>query len=110
MHVDAEATDELWSNMWDFGGMPADNPDVYDKWWPGKFAKDFRTPTLIVAGELDYRVPYTESLELFTDLQLAKVPSELLLFPDEGHWVVKPQNSILWYKTFLDWMGSYTKQ
>jgi dipeptidyl aminopeptidase/acylaminoacyl peptidase len=110
MHVDAEASDELWSDAWDFGGMPADNPNAYDKWWPGQFAKDFRTPTLVVAGELDYRVPYAESLELFTALQLAKVPSELLLFPDEGHWIEKPQNSILWYKTFLDWIGSYTKQ
>jgi len=109
LHADASETEELWSDMWDFGGMPSDNPENYDKWSPDKFAKDFRTPTLVIAGELDYRVPYTESLELFTALQLDKVPSELLLFPDEGHWILKPQNSILWYKTFLDWIGSYTK-
>jgi len=108
--ADASATEELWSDMWDFGGMPADNPDVYDKWSPSRFTREFKTPTLVVAGELDYRVVYTQSLQLFTDLQLAKVPSELLVFPDEGHWILKPQNGILWYKTFLDWIGGWTKQ
>jgi dipeptidyl aminopeptidase/acylaminoacyl peptidase len=108
--AEAESTEELWFPMWEFGGMPSDNPEVYDKWSPSKFAKDFRTPTLVIHGELDFRIPYTQALELFTALQLDKVPSELLLFPDEGHWVLKPQNSLLWYKTFLDWMGSWTKQ
>ena len=61
----------------------------------------------IVHGEQDFRVPYTQGLELFTALQMQKVPSKLLLFPDEGHWVLKPQNSILWYKTFIDWMDSW---
>jgi dipeptidyl aminopeptidase/acylaminoacyl peptidase len=106
----AEATEELWFPMWEFGGMPADNPEVYDKWSPEKFAKEFKTPTLVIHGELDYRVPYTQGLQLFTALQLAKVPSQLLDFPDEGHWITKPQNSLLWYKTFLDWIGSWTKQ
>ena len=107
--AEAESTEELWFPMWDFGGMPVDNPETYDKWSPSYFAKEFRTPTLVIAGELDYRVPYTQSLQLFTALQLAKVPSQLLDFPDEGHWVGKPQNAILWYKTFLDWIGSWTK-
>jgi len=106
---EAESTEELWFPMWEFGGMPSDNPEVYDKWSPSKFAKDFRTPTLVIHGELDYRIPYSQALQLFTELQLDKVPSELLLFPDEGHWVLKPQNSILWYKTFLDWIGNWTK-
>ena len=106
---EAESTEELWFPMWEFGGMPTDNPEVYDKWSPSKFAKDFRTPTLVIHGELDYRIPYSQALQLFTQLQLAKVPSELLDFPDEGHWVLKPQNSSLWYKTFLDWIGSWTK-
>jgi len=108
--AEAESTEELWFPMWEFGGMPLDNPDVYDKWSPSRFARDFKTPTLIIHGELDYRIPYSQALALFTELQLDKVPSELLIFPDEGHWVLKPQNSILWYKTFLDWIGSWTKQ
>ncbi len=107
--ADAEATEELWSDVWDFGGMPADKRDVYEKWSPSRFSKDFKTPTLVIAGELDYRVVYTQSLQLFTALQLNKVPSELLVFPDEGHWVGKPQNTLLWYKTFLDWIGTWTK-
>jgi dipeptidyl aminopeptidase/acylaminoacyl peptidase len=106
---EAESTEELWFPIWEFGGMPTDNPEVYDKWSPSKFAKDFKTPTLVIHGELDYRIPYSQALALFTELQLDKVPSELLLFPDEGHWVLKPQNSIFWYKTFLDWIGSWTK-
>jgi dipeptidyl aminopeptidase/acylaminoacyl peptidase len=108
--AEAEATEELWFPMWEFGGMPADNPEVYDKWSPAKFAKEFKTPTLVIHGELDYRVPYTQGLQLYTALQLAKVPSQLLDFPDEGHWIMKPQNSLLWYKTFLDWIGSWTKK
>jgi len=82
--------------------MPADNPEAYDKWSPSKFSKEFKTPTLVIHGELDYRIPYSQALQLFTALQLNKVPSELLDFPDEGHWVLKPRNSALWYKTFLD--------
>ena len=108
--AEAESTEELWFPAWEFAGMPSDNPEVYDKWSPNKFAKEFKTPTLVIVGELDYRVPYTQSLQLFTALQLAKVPSKLLDFPDEGHWILKPQNSLLWYKTFLDWIGTWTKQ
>lgn len=106
---EAESTEELWFPMWEFGGMPTDNPEVYDKWSPSKFAKEFKTPTLVIHGELDYRIPYSQALQLFTQLQLAKVPSELLIFPDEGHWVLKPRNSSLWYKTVLDWIGNWTK-
>jgi dipeptidyl aminopeptidase/acylaminoacyl peptidase len=69
--------------------------------------KDFKTPTLVVAGELDFRVPYTQSLQLYTALQLQKVPSRLIVFPDEGHWVLKPQNSAFWYQHVLDWIGQW---
>ena len=58
---------------------------------------------------MDYRVPYTQSLQFFTDLQRQNVASKLLIFPDEGHWITKPQNSQLWYKTFLDWLATYLK-
>ena len=110
LRSEAEGTEELWFPMWEFGGMPWDNPEVYDKWSPSKFAAEFKTPTLVIHGELDFRIPYSQGLQLYTALQLHKVPSELLVFPDEGHWVLKPQNSQLWYKTFLDWVNNWTKK
>jgi len=103
------ATEELWFPLWEFAGTPWDNPDTYAKWSPSYYVKDFHTPTLVIHGELDFRVPYTQGLQLFTALQLQKVPSKLLEFPDEGHWILKPQNSVLWYNTFLDWIGEWTK-
>jgi len=108
LREEAESTEELWFPMWEFGGMPWDNPEVYDKWSPSHFIKDFQTPTLVIHGELDFRIPYSQGLELYTSLQMRKVPSELLIFPDEGHWVLKPRNSALWYKTFIDWVNKWT--
>ncbi len=104
------ATEELWFPLWEFGGTPWDNPDDYAKWSPSHYVKDFHTPTLVIHGELDFRVPYTQGLQLFTALQMQKVPSKLLVFPDEGHWIMKPQNSVLWYKTFIDWLDSWVKK
>ncbi len=109
LRSEAESTEELWFPTWEFGGMPWDNPEVYDRWSPSKFVKEFRTPTLVIHGELDFRIPYSQGMALFTALQLQKVPSEMLMFPDEGHWVLKPQNSALWYKTFLGWVDRWTK-
>ncbi|MCX6538182.1 MAG: S9 family peptidase [Acidobacteria bacterium] len=102
-------TEELWFPEWDLGGMPWTNPESYAKWSPHTYAKNFKTPTLVSHGELDFRVPIGEGLQLFTTLQRQGVPSRLLYFPDEGHWINKPQNSALWYHTFLDWMGRWTK-
>jgi dipeptidyl aminopeptidase/acylaminoacyl peptidase len=104
------ATEELWFPLWEFKGPPWDNPEMYARWSPSHFAKEFHTPTLVVHGELDFRVPYTQGLQLFTTLQLQKVPSKLLIYPDEGHWVLKPQNSRLWYQTVLDWIDTWTKK
>jgi dipeptidyl aminopeptidase/acylaminoacyl peptidase len=104
------ATEELWFPMWEYGGTPWDKPENYAKWSPSNFVQEFHTPTLVIHGEQDFRVPLNQGLELFTALQLQKVPSKLLLFPDEGHWVLKPQNSVLWYKTFIDWMDSWVKK
>ena len=104
------STEELWFPLWEFKGTPWDNPDMYARWSPSYFVKEFRTPALVVAGELDYRVPYTQGLQLFTSLQLQKVPSKLLIYPDEGHWILKPQNSRLWYQTVIDWIDSWTKK
>jgi dipeptidyl aminopeptidase/acylaminoacyl peptidase len=102
-------TEELWFPEWDLGGVPWTNPESYAKWSPHTYAKSFKTPTLVTHGELDFRVPVGEGFQLFTTLQRQGVPSRLLYFPDEGHWINKPQNSALWYQTFLDWMGRWIK-
>jgi dipeptidyl aminopeptidase/acylaminoacyl peptidase len=106
----AGETEELWFPKWEFGGMPWENPETYEKWSPSYFVKDFKTPTLVIHGELDYRVPVGQGMQLFTSLQMQKVPSKMLLFPDEGHWILKPQNSVLWYSSFLDWIGEWLKK
>lgn len=103
-------TEELWFPMWEFKGMPWNEPDLYAKWSPSYYVKDFKTPTLVLHGELDYRVPVGQGMQLFTALQLQKVPSKMVLFPDEGHWVLKPQNTALWYHTFQDWIDEWTRK
>ncbi len=103
------ATEELWFTDWEFKGTPWTNPAMYARWSPSKFVKNFNTPILVIHSELDYRVPFGEGLQLFTAAQLRGVDSKLLVFPDEGHWVLKPQNSQLWYHTVLDWMDKYLK-
>ncbi len=105
----AASTEELWFPQWEFKGMPWDNPEMYARWSPSYFVKDFKTPTLVIHGEEDYRVPLDQGLQLFTALQVQKVPSKLLEFPGEGHWVLKPQDSVLWYHTVLDWIGEWLK-
>ncbi|MGC2237968.1 MAG: S9 family peptidase [Pyrinomonadaceae bacterium] len=103
----AGATEELWFVNWEFKGMPWQNKVNYEKWSPNKFAANFKTPTLVTCGELDYRVPVDQSLQLYTALQLNKTDSKLVIFPDEGHWILKPQNSEFWYGQVLDWFGKY---
>jgi dipeptidyl aminopeptidase/acylaminoacyl peptidase len=102
-------TEELWFAEWEFGGPFWDAPEDYAKFSPHRFAKNFATPTLVTHGELDYRVPVSEGLQLFTALQRRGVPSRLVLFPDEGHWVLKPQNSKLWFQTVGDWFDRWLK-
>jgi dipeptidyl aminopeptidase/acylaminoacyl peptidase len=106
----AGETEELWFPKWEFNGMPWDNPDMYAKWSPSFFAQNFKTPTLVLHGEIDYRVPVGQGMQLFTALQMEKVPSKIVLFPDEGHWIMKPQNSVLWYAQFLEWVGEWLKK
>ena len=110
LRSEALETEELWFPTWEFKGMPWDSPDIYEKHSPSTFAKEFRTPTLVLHGELDYRVPAGQGMQLFTALQTRKVPSKMVLFPDEGHWIQKPQNSVLWYSQFLEWIGEWTKK
>jgi len=102
-------TEELWFNEWEYKGTPYSNPEVYAKWSPNNAAKNFKTPTLVVHGQLDYRLDVSEGLQLFTTLQRMGVPSKMLYFPDEGHWVLKPQNSQLWWKTVNDWVDQWVK-
>lgn len=106
----AGATEELWFPSWEFKGMPWQSPDIYEKWSPSNFVPQFKTPTLVIHGELDYRVPYTQGLQLYTGLQSQKVPSKLVVFPDEGHWILKPQNSLFWYKQFISWVQEWTAE
>ncbi len=106
----AGTTEELWFVRHEFKGMPWENPTLYNKWSPHKFAANFNTPTLVTGGEIDYRVPVDQDLQLYTALQLKGVPSKLIIFPDEGHWILKPQNSEFWYKNVLDWFEKYLKQ
>jgi dipeptidyl aminopeptidase/acylaminoacyl peptidase len=104
------STEELWFEEHDMAGTPWTHPESYQKWSPSTYAGNlgkYKTPTLVIGGELDYRVPYTQDLEFFTALQRQNVPSKLILYPDEGHWILKPQNSRLWYKSFSDWLAAY---
>jgi dipeptidyl aminopeptidase/acylaminoacyl peptidase len=106
------ATEELWFPKWEFGGWPWDSPATAARWRsqsPSTGAKNFKKPALVIHGELDYRVPYTEGIQLYQTLQLRGVPSEFLCFPDEGHWVLKPQNSKLWFETMLAWCERWTR-
>jgi dipeptidyl aminopeptidase/acylaminoacyl peptidase len=102
-------TEELWFNDWEFKGTPYDNRAAYEKWSPHQYAKNFKTPTLVIHGQRDYRLDVSQGFDLFTTLQMEGVPSKMLYFPDEGHWVQKPQNSQLWYKTVNDWVDQWTK-
>ncbi len=103
-------TEELWFNEWEFKGTPWTNRELYRKWSPHLSAAKFKTPTLVVHGQLDYRLDVSEGFQLFTTLQRLNVPSKMLYFPDEGHWVLKPQNSQLWYKTVNGWVDQWTKE
>ena len=110
------STEEDWFNEWEFKGHPwdyygkPDSENPFRKWAPMMAAKNFKTPMLVIHGQLDYRLDVSEGFQLFDTLQLLKVPSKMLYFPDEGHWVLKPQNSQLWCKTVNDWVDEWTKK
>jgi dipeptidyl aminopeptidase/acylaminoacyl peptidase len=104
------ATEELWFTEWEFGGPYWDKNAMetqYRRFSPHLFAGNFRTPHLVIHGQLDYRVPYIEGVSLFTALQRRLVPSRLIIFPDEGHWITKPQNQRLWWTEVLGWFEKY---
>jgi len=103
-------TDELWFPEWDHIGTPWQNPDSYEKHNPANFVKSWKTPMLVIHGGLDFRVPETQGLATFNALQRLGIPSKLLYFPDETHWVQKPANSVLWHETVLSWLAQWLRQ
>ena len=103
-------TEELWFPEWDHLGTPWDNPESYEKHNPLNFVKSWKTPMLVIHGALDYRVADTQGLGTFTALQRRGIPSKLLYFPDENHWVQKPANSILWHETVLAWLDQWLRK
>ncbi len=100
-------TDELWFTEWEFEGTPWSNPEAYRRYSPHLHVERMRTPMLVIQGEQDFRCTGAEGLGLFTALQRRGVPSRLLWFPDEGHWVVKPANREQWWSTVHDWLARW---
>jgi dipeptidyl aminopeptidase/acylaminoacyl peptidase len=103
------STEELWFPEWEMGGPEYANPAGYAKFNPVDYVKNWRTPTLVIHGQLDYRVPYEQGLAVFTALQRRGIPSEFLYFPDENHWVLKPADRVQWYESVIAWMNRWTK-
>ncbi len=102
-------TEELWFPEWDHNGNPWDNPENYAKHNPIDHVKKWKTPMLVIHGGQDFRVVETQGMSTFTVLQRRGIPSKFLYFPDENHWVLKPQNSIQWHETVLGWLNQWTK-
>ncbi len=100
-------TEELWFTEWENGGPYYAKPEVHEKFNPAALVTKWRTPMLVTHGQLDYRVPYLQGIATFTALQRQEVPSRLLMFPDENHWILKPANSLLWHETVLGWLDQY---
>ena len=102
-------TEELWFPEWDHLGTPWDNPDGYEKHNPVNYVKSWKTPMLVIHGAMDFRVADTQGLSTFNALQRRGIPSKLLYFPDENHWVLKPANCILWHETVIGWLNQWLK-
>jgi dipeptidyl aminopeptidase/acylaminoacyl peptidase len=107
----AYETEELWFDEWEHGDHPYyEAPAEFEKWNPVNFVQNWKTPQLVVTSEKDFRIPYTQGIAAFTALQRRNIPSRLLIYPDENHWVLKPKNSVQWYDEVFGWMGRYLKQ
>lgn len=104
------STEELWFSEWESAGTPFDAPANYEQFNPVNRVKDWRVPMLVVQGQLDYRIPAEQGIATFTALQRKGIDSQLLFFPDENHWVLKPQNSVLWHDTVNAWIKRWTAQ
>ncbi|MEO7504134.1 MAG: S9 family peptidase [Sphingomicrobium sp.] len=104
----AYETEELWFDEWEHGGKTYyEDPQAFEKWNPVNYVANWKTPMLVITGEKDFRIPYTQGLASFTALQRKGVPSRLIVFPDENHWVLKPKNSIQWYGEVFGWMNKW---
>ncbi|PIS31176.1 MAG: S9 family peptidase [Candidatus Marinimicrobia bacterium CG08_land_8_20_14_0_20_45_22] len=100
-------TEELWFPEWEYGGVFWNSPEQYEKYSCDNYIKNFKTPMLVIHGEKDYRLDFSQGLMVFTSLRRMGVPAKLVLFPDEGHWVLKPHNSRFWHQTVFEWLKSY---
>ena len=106
----AYETEELWFDTWEHGGKTYfEHPAAYEKWNPVNYVDQWKTPMLVITSENDFRIPYTQGLAAFTALQMKDVPAQLLVFPDENHWVLKGKNSLQWHNTVFDWLGRWLK-
>jgi dipeptidyl aminopeptidase/acylaminoacyl peptidase len=103
------ATEELWFPEWEFDGAPWQNRTYYEQWSPHRFARNFQTPTLVIHGARDYRVPDSQGLQMFTALRRQGVPARLVHFPDEGHWIGRPQNQLVWWREVHGWLARYLR-
>ncbi|MFL6830171.1 MAG: prolyl oligopeptidase family serine peptidase [Sphingomicrobium sp.] len=107
----AYETEELWFDEWEHGGHPYyEAPAEFERWNPVNYVRNWKTPQLVITSENDFRIPYTQGIAAFTALQRRNIPSRLLIFPDENHWVLKPKNSIQWYDEVFGWLGRFLKQ
>ncbi|HET9227346.1 MAG TPA: S9 family peptidase, partial [Thermoanaerobaculia bacterium] len=103
------STEEIWFPEWEHGAPHYEDPEVYEKFNPVNHVTKWKAPMLVIQGALDYRIPEAQALSTFNALQRRGIPSRLLIFPDENHWVLKPGNSLLWHETILDWLGRWTR-
>ena len=103
------STEELWFPEWEFKGNPYHNPEQYEKFSPSMYAKNFKTPTMVTHGQFDFRVPVTQGFQMFTALQRQGVPSKMIYFPDEDHFIRKPQNAKLWWTNVHGWFDKWLK-
>ena len=104
-------TEELWFDEWEHGGKAYfEDPAAFEQWNPVNYVTSWKTPQLVITSENDFRIPYTQGIAAFTALQRRNIPSRLLVYPDENHWVLKPKNSIQWYDEVFNWLGRYLKQ
>ncbi len=101
------STDELWFPEWEIGGTPWENPEAYAKWSPHRYARNFKTPMLVIHGQNDFRVPVEQALGMFTTLKRLGVEARLLYYPDEDHFVSQPRNRAQWYGEVVGWLKKY---
>ena len=104
------STEELWFEEWEMKGTPYEKPENYERHNPVNDVANWKTPMLVIHGQLDYRIPVEQSIGAFTALQRRGVDSQLLTFPDENHWILKPHNSVLWHDTVNAWLKKYTAE